>query len=193
LAVDATSSMGGIYLDFNGADIWFASVQKCFGLPAGLGILVCSPAAVKRIKEQNEKDHYNSLMFMHEMMEKWQTPFTPNVLGIYLLKKVLKAREGIEITNKIICNRQEDWIKFFKGSDRLRMLIQNPEVHSRTVLAVSGDPQHIEKVKSNAKKKGLLLGEGYGTLKKDTFRIANFPAIKKKEIKELMKFLISYC
>lgn len=40
IAVDATSSMAGIKLDFELADIWFASVQKCFGLPAGLGILI---------------------------------------------------------------------------------------------------------------------------------------------------------
>src|SRR5690606_7491051 len=34
LAIDATSSLAGITLDFSVAGIWFASVQKCFGLPA---------------------------------------------------------------------------------------------------------------------------------------------------------------
>src|SRR6185437_6177940 len=36
IAIDATSSMGGIEIDFTVADIWLASVQKCFGMPAGL-------------------------------------------------------------------------------------------------------------------------------------------------------------
>src|SRR5688572_19834938 len=33
IAIDATSSMAGVILDFKSADIWFTSVQKCFGLP----------------------------------------------------------------------------------------------------------------------------------------------------------------
>ena len=90
IAVDATSSMAGIKLDFNAADIWFASVQKCFGLPAGLGLLVCSPRAIQLTNKVAERSHYNSITFMSEMMAKWQTPFTPNVLGIYLLMRVLE-------------------------------------------------------------------------------------------------------
>ena len=34
IAVDATSSMAGVILDWENADIWFSSVQKCFGLSA---------------------------------------------------------------------------------------------------------------------------------------------------------------
>jgi phosphoserine aminotransferase len=50
----------------------------------------------------------------------------------------------------------------------------------------------LAEVKQQAKKKGFLLGEGYGPLKNTTFRIANFPALKKNEIKQLQKFLSSY-
>ncbi|MEY4929910.1 MAG: hypothetical protein RI909_634, partial [Bacteroidota bacterium] len=72
IAVDATSSMAGTNLHFAHGDIWFASVQKCFGLPAGLAVMVCSPKAIARMKEINERLHYNSLPFMNEMMDKWQ-------------------------------------------------------------------------------------------------------------------------
>jgi phosphoserine aminotransferase len=64
IAVDATSSMGGVAIDFMSADIWLASVQKCFGLPAGLGLLICSPGAIQRSTALGEKNHYNSLTFM---------------------------------------------------------------------------------------------------------------------------------
>jgi phosphoserine aminotransferase len=47
IAVDATSSMAGVELDWQSADIWFASVQKCFGLPAGMAVMVCSPRALQ--------------------------------------------------------------------------------------------------------------------------------------------------
>ncbi|MEY4929685.1 MAG: hypothetical protein RI909_409, partial [Bacteroidota bacterium] len=65
-------------------------------------------------------------------------------------------------------------------------------VRSHTVITVTGKPALLAEVKQQAKKKGFLLGEGYGPLKNTTFRIANFPALKKNEIKQLQKFLSSY-
>lgn len=192
IAIDATSSMAGIYLDFQAADIWFASVQKCFGLPAGLGLMICSPAAVQRVRKKGEKSHYNSLTFMLEMMEKWQTPFTPNVLDIYLLLRVLENSKPAEEVHSKIEARYHLWIDFFEEKQSLRHLITNRAAHSFTVIAVTASEPLISSIKSHAKKKGFLLGEGYGDLKTTTFRIANFPAIKKREIKSLKEFLSIY-
>lgn len=192
IAVDATSSMAGIYLDFRAADIWFASVQKCFGLPAGLGLMICSPAAVERTRKKGEKSHYNSLTFMLEMMEKWQTPFTPNVLNIYLLGRVLEASKSIEEVHSKIESRYRLWIDFFSEKQSMQHLITNRAAHSFTVIPVTARETLISSIKSHARKKGFLLGEGYGDLKPTTFRIANFPAIKKNEINSLKEFLSTY-
>jgi phosphoserine aminotransferase len=192
IAVDATSSMGGIALDFKAADIWFASVQKCFGLPAGLGLMVCSPEAVKQVKKINEKDHYNSLTFMTEMMDKWQTPFTPNVLNIYLLMRVLEDSKPIAAVNKKIVNRYDQWMEFMDSAEHMKHLIKNEAVHSLTVIPVTASAEFVTRIKKEAKQEGFLLGEGYGDLKNNTFRIANFPAIKKSEIEKLRKFLYSF-
>jgi phosphoserine aminotransferase len=189
IAVDATSSMAGINLDFKSADIWFASVQKCFGLPAGLGIMICSPQAVKQARVINENNHYNSLSFMLDMIEKWQTPFTPNVLNIYLLMRVMEKAKHITEVEKLIRTRYERWENFFTPIKNINHLIHNSAVRSITVLPITAEESLINNIKSLAKRKGLLLGEGYGDLKKNTFRIANFPALKKKEIDILMKFL----
>lgn len=189
IAVDATSSMAGIVLDFKSADIWFASVQKCFGLPAGLGIMICSPAALLRAKKINNSQYYNSIMFMNAMMEKWQTPFTPNVLGIYLLMRVLEKSKPIREVHKVTVNRFKEWTAFLQNTNNLKHLIKNKEVHSYTVLPIEGDPSSISKIKKNGKKQGFLLGEGYGDLRATTFRIANFPAIKNVEITKLKRFL----
>lgn len=192
LAIDATSSMAGIDLDFKSADIWLASVQKCFGLPAGLGLMVCSPQTLERVKAINEKIHYNSLTFMTEMMDKWQTPFTPNVLGIYLLMRVLENMEAIKTTHDLIEERYNKWINFLKNRKNIRHFVQEEAVQSYTVIPVTADEQTIAAIKKSAKKEGILLGEGYGNYKPVTFRIANFPALKEKEIKTLMKFLEKY-
>ncbi len=192
IAVDATSSMAGVRLQFKEADVWFASVQKCFGLPAGLGIMLVSPKGMEVIRSVHETQHYNSLTLMADMMAKWQTPCTPNVLGIYLLMRTLQDRQPIAEIDKKIKVRAEEWQAFFRNSKVLKYLVSNPAVRSRTIVAVQSDSVLLEKIKKNAPKHGFLLGEGYGALKKDTFRIANFPALKKKEIAGLMKFLTPY-
>jgi phosphoserine aminotransferase len=191
IAIDATSSMAGVFLDFKAADIWFASVQKCFGLPAGLGIMVCSPAAIAQAKTIKNNRYYNSVVFMDAMMEKWQTPFTPNVLAIYLLMRVLEKSKPIKEVHKITVGRFKEWNSFLQKIKTLKHLVKNKSVHSYTVVPIEGDPSSIAKIKKIGKKKGFLLGEGYGDLKATTFRIANFPAIKNSEINNLKRFFSS--
>lgn len=192
IAVDATSSMAGIKLDFASADIWYASVQKCFGLPAGLGLMICSPRALERARSIGEKNHYNSLTFLISMMEKWQTSYTPNVLAIYLLMRVLEDSDPIRLVGKKTIQRYKEWIDFLKSRKRIAHFVENEAVHSYTVVPVRGDEKTLTNIKKNAKKEGLLLGEGYGDFKPLTFRIANFPALKDKEIRQLKTFLASY-
>ncbi len=188
IAVDVTSSLAGIKLDFAAADIWLGSVQKCFGLPAGLGIMICSPVAIKRARTINNTRFYNNVVLMSDMAEKWQTSYTPNVLGIYLLMRVMEKVKPIGTIHKLIEKRYEDWMKIFTRSG-LHHLIKNKTVHSFTVLPVEADKKTIEKIKKSAKAKGFLLGDGYSDLKSTTLRIANFPALKDSEVKGLMKFL----
>jgi phosphoserine aminotransferase len=147
-----------------------------------------------RVKENNETDHYNSLTLINSMMDKWQTSCTPNVLGIYLLMRVLKDSDNIKVIEDKLINRYHAWSKFIKGNKMLDQLVSNAGVRSYTVVAMKmkegqGD---IADLKKKAKHAGFLLGEGYGDLKKDTFRIANFPAIRRKEIQKLMRFLLRH-
>ena len=187
IAVDATSSMAGLRLPWDKADYWYASVQKCFGLPAGLGIAVLSPGAVNRAEELAEKKHYNSLLKILENEEKHQTHHTPNVLGIYLLYRTQDFSKPIHKVEEKLLNRQRYWTDFLSSFKSFDLLVQNPEVRSPTVLAVKA--KKPEKVKELAKDAGFTLGNGYGPWKDSCFRIANFPAIKRREIEQLSSFL----
>ncbi|HMP99298.1 MAG TPA: aminotransferase class V-fold PLP-dependent enzyme [Cyclobacteriaceae bacterium] len=192
IAVDATSSMAGFKLDFKSADIWFASVQKCFGLPAGMGIMVCSKNALARAKSIGEQNHYNSLSLMIDKMQHWQTTYTPNVMNIYLLMRVMEAYPGIEKVHQQILERYHSWISFFTDAKQFKLLIQNDALRSRTVICLSSSEKNIKAIKHAAAKAGFLLGDGYGKLKSTTIRIANFPALKDKEIARLKKVMASY-
>ena len=200
IAVDAVSSMAGVVFDWSLADVWFASVQKCFGLPAGLAVLIYSPAALDRARQIGENAHYNSFLFMHENFAKFQTPYTPNGLGIYLLMRVLQQVSSIAEVSTITKKRAADWYSFFEQEpvrssnalSRFSLLVGDPALRSDTVIAVQGEEAAIRAIKTAAQQAGITLGNGYGQWKDSTFRIANFPAINNEEIETLKQFLLSY-
>ena len=192
IAVDTTSSMGGIALDFSLADVWYASVQKCFGLPAGLGILLLSGKAKEKVARKGEKGRYNSLSFMLENAASYQTHYTPNVLGIYLLFRVLQDMDPIAQVDTRLRKRMETLEQIISQSAVFQLLVDNPATRSTTVAAISGEEQAIADLKKDAEKEGMQLVGGYGPLKASSFRIANFPAIPDSEFLRLVDFLKRY-
>lgn len=188
IAVDATSCMAGVKLVIPHADVWFASVQKCFGLPSGLGIMVCSPAAIARAKMLNHRAYYNSMVRLHEKMQATQTNNTPNMLGIYLLGKVMEASSGIAEVEKQTIQKAGILRHYFKHHPAFKLLIEEDALASNTVIAVLGEEAEIQQLKIEAKNHGFLLGNGYGDWAKNTFRIANFPAHTQADIKDLISF-----
>lgn len=187
IAVDVTSSLGGIYLDFSKADIWYGSCQKCLGLPSGLGVLILSPRAVAKAYATNERLHYNSLASILDNAQKNQTAYTPNVLSIYLLLRTQQVSKGIMEIEKKLLTRKAEYENTLKKLPEFAFLIQNPALRSTTVLTVAH--KRPDEVKKHAQKADLILGNGYGSWKESTFRIANFPAIKTREVERLTKFL----
>lgn len=187
IAVDATSSLGGIALDFSNADVWYASVQKCLGLPAGLAMMILSPKAISRAFEINENKHYNSLVNIIENTRKNQTHHTPNALGIYLLNRTQQISKGIAYINDKTNVKADYYNEVIHPHQHLDFLVENEAVRSRTVLAVKHeDPSAFLE---DASLYGIVLGAGYGAWKNSTFRIANFPAIKVKELQKLVGYL----
>ncbi len=190
IAVDATSSMAGVDLAWGNADVWFASVQKCFGLPAGLGLLICSPKAMEKAYQVNDKKYYNSLVFLAENMQNFQTNYTPNVLNIYLLNRILAQIENIKIIDERTQKNAKNWYTFLENHG-FELLIKNPNIRSATVVTVSDEETFIKNIKEKALQANIILGSGYGSWKNNTFRIANFPAITDQEIDVLRVFLQS--
>lgn len=190
IAVDVTSSFGGIKLEYELADIWYGSVQKCLGLPAGMGFMILSPFAIQKAEQIGENKHYNSLVRILENAAKDQTSYTPNVLDIYLLNRTQKASRGIEYIHEKLTSRHKAYAELFAKTEDVGFLIENQAVRSATVLALkTASPG---KIRSKAAERGIILGNGYGPWKGSTFRIANFPAIKSKEVEKLLSFFAKY-
>ncbi|SDX61321.1 aminotransferase class V-fold PLP-dependent enzyme [Hymenobacter psychrophilus] len=188
LAVDATSSMAGVQIKFIKGDIWYSSVQKCFGLPAGLAVMVLSPRAIERMRQLKERSHYNSLTEQYDKMLNFQTTHTPNVLGIYLLNRSIHDNPPIKVTHQHVVERATKLYDYFDQATQLRPLVTNPETRSSTVVGLTAAPALIEEVKRRALENGLFIGSGYGERKATGLRIANFPAIPDAAFEQLVQF-----
>ncbi len=189
LMVDATSSMGGVAHRYDLADVWFASSQKCFGLPSGLGVLVVSPAAKNKARAINERNHYNSFLNILENAEKFQTHYTPNILNIFLLNRVMHQVDDIAAVHRRLTDRATDFYRFIEEQTAFLPLVGNPLTRSETVFAIKTGQEVLPALKARAAAYNIMLGNGYGEWKDSTFRIANFPALTDDDFEKLKAVL----
>lgn len=192
IAYDATSSMAGYNLKWEYGDIWFASVQKCFGLPPGLAVMVVSPKAVERANTINDLQHYNSFNYILANARKNQTHHTPNISNIFLLNSTLRQRDGVENIYNDLVKRKHDFLDKIQNFPPIQNYISLPDLQSDTVFCLQADESLLMDLKNAAAENNILLGNGYGKLKNTTFRIANFPALLQSDFDHLLIFLRSF-
>jgi len=194
IVVDAVSSLPYPSFDFNKIDSIFFSVQKGFGLPAGLGVWIvnerCLAKAEKISKAGGPIGTYHSLPTLLANEKKNQTPETPNVLGIYLLSKVIQDfnRRGIQIIRKETEYKAAILYQAFEVHGLAKPFVQDKAHRSQTVIvAECGD--NTQKIAEHLAKVGLHAGEGYGEKKKSQLRFANFPTHSKEQFELLVDTL----
>ncbi len=189
LVVDATSSLGAMAMDWHLADLWFCSVQKCLGLPAGLGILVAGPRAIALADHLREPalPHgpcpQESLSEMAVRMKDAQTFETPNVLAIALLARQMESW-NLEAVERLAREKAEILSGASPGSGPY---IEDAAWRSLTIQNLCFDDP--ERVRQKAEEAGFLLGKGYGRLADRCLRIANFPATTAEQYRELVRVL----
>jgi phosphoserine aminotransferase len=196
LVVDAVSSLPYPDFDYSKLDSVFFSVQKGFGLPAGLGVWMvndrCLAKAEQLIAKGRTIGSYHNLPTLHSHALKNQTPETPNVLGIYLLGKVVAdmLRHGVHKIRKDTEYKSFLLYNTLKKHSRLKAFIKDERFQSRTVMVVdSGDL--TEKITKDLLEKGMQAGDGYGSAKKHQLRFANFPTHAKEHFELLVDTLES--
>jgi phosphoserine aminotransferase len=192
IAVDIVSSVPYVSLDYKLLDIVFFSVQKGFGLPAGLGVMIVSPRAIKKAETLVQKKisigSYHSFPTMLHYAKKQQTHETPPLLLIYLLGKVIRdmQKKGIDAIRRETEQKSKLLYDFLDQQARISAYIQEKQWRSQTIIVVN-----IAKTKKDIKKllakKGFIVGSGYGENKKTHIRIANFPTHTLRDMRSLIK------
>lgn len=186
LAVDAVSSLPYPSFDLANIDTIFFSVQKGFGLPAGLGVWMVNEACISKAESLTTRKiptgSYHNIATLLAHAKKHQTPETPNVLGIYLLGKVVAdfLRRGIGNIRSETDYKAAVLYQALEKHPHLSPFVEDKAFRSRTVI-VANCREHTEKLHAFLAKKGLYAGDGYGSAKKTQLRFANFPAHSKEQ------------
>lgn len=199
LAVDVVSSAP--YIDFavEDVDCLFFSVQKGFGLPAGLGIMVVNERCLKKAEAKQEKGmslgSYHSIPNLIANSVKYQTPETPNVLAIYLLAQVLEDMnsKGIEQIKKETNYKAAVLYQALEACTYLKPFVSEKSCRSKTtIVAELEDERESEKLHQYLKEKKMIVSTGYGDFKHKHIRIANFPTHSREQIEMLADALTAY-
>ena len=191
MIVDAVSSLPFPAFDYTKLDSVFFSVQKGFGLPAGLGVWMVNDRCISIAEVlQSNGSHigtYHSLPTLKSFAIKNQTPETPNVLAIYLLGMVVKdmLRRGIETIRRETDYKAALLYHALEKHSDLSPFVKDPQDRSRTVIVAETGGLTGE-ITQKLLDKGMHPGDGYGSGKKTQLRFANFPTHSKEQFELLV-------
>lgn len=191
VAVDAVSVLPHSDIDYPKVDSVFFSVQKGFGLPAGLGVWIMSPRSVEKSRRLKAKGQsvgsYHSIPSLLDKGVKNQTPETPNVLNIYLLAKVCgdMLKKGIKRIRQETEYKASLLYHTIDTHPTLKPFVKDPQVRSKTVV-VAETQIDARLIIEELAKSNMILGSGYGSYKANHIRIANFPTHSKEQVEMLV-------
>ncbi len=193
IALDVVSACPSVPINFSNVDTAYFSVQKCFGMPPGLGIWIANERCQEKAKQKAKGisiGSYRTLPNLKKFGSKHQTPETPNTLFIYLLGKIVK--DMLDVGLKKLRNDTT-----YKAAILNQMVIDHPKLshfveskehRSKTTIVAKTD--NASEIIDEISKKGLILGGGYGPHKEDHIRIANFPTHSKETVEMLCDLLM---
>ena len=188
--IDAVSSFGGVKIDVDGLgiDVLVTSSQKCLGLPPGLSLATVSPKAEKRAQSvKNRGFYFDLLQLLSFIREKnYQYPSTMSISHLFALDAQMDriAKEGFEARfarHERMAKRVQDWA-------RKHFAMYPVDGYCSTTVSCIKNTRGISVADLNKElgKRGLMLSNGYGKLKEQTFRIAHMGDLSMKDIEELL-------
>jgi phosphoserine aminotransferase len=191
-AIDAVSSVPYTELDYNFIDCAFFSVQKGFGMPSGLGIIIINKDCIEKTKYLQSKNintgSYHNFINLSRNAEHYQTAMTPNMLAIYLCGKVAHYLNKIG-TGKIRMETEQKaqlLYDFFEKNKFVYPAVKKHSDRSQTTLVMNVN-KNPEVLLNKLNEKGFVLSNGYKDYKDSQIRIGNFPMHTIEDVKNLIK------
>lgn len=194
IAVDGVSAFPALELDISQVDSAYFSVQKCFGLPAGLGVWIVNNRCLEKAQAKLEAGHsigaYQALPNLLKNAQKHQPTYTANVLNIYLLARVTAdmIEKGIDVIRRETNYKGLLLQHMVASHPQLSHFVADEKLRSKTVI-VANTEGPSEKWIDLLSTKGFVVGNGYGKFKGKQIRIASFPTHSKEQIELLVDII----
>ncbi|MBM3272557.1 aminotransferase class V-fold PLP-dependent enzyme [Candidatus Kaiserbacteria bacterium] len=193
IALDVVSS-APVYSDsFADVDMLFFSSQKGFGLPAGLGVALVSPAAIEKSSAVAQAGVYTggfhafAHLAQHAVHDR--TPETPNVLGIYLLGRVARDLLSVGIETLRTDTARKAQLIYDTLERSVATELEHDAAYRSLTTIVAATPSGSAPIIERLKNEGFLIHTGYGERKDSHIRIANFAAHTMGDVERLCALL----
>jgi aspartate aminotransferase-like enzyme len=188
--VDAVSAAGGVEIraDEWGVDVCLTSSQKALALPPGLALCSVSDRAMARAESVPNRGWYFDFLQYEKYAAKNHTPATPAISLMQALDAQLDAITGEGWGTRFARHRRlmqqvHAWLQM-NGFD----FFAEAGYRSPTVTAARNTRGvDVGALNAHLRQRGMLISDGYGELKGQTFRIAHMGDVTEEEILDLLK------
>jgi aspartate aminotransferase-like enzyme len=189
--VDAVSSAGAADIDFDalGFDGILAGVQKALACPPGFAVMATSLRAIERARHVEHRGFYFDFVRHYDAFQKRQGITTPSLAHMYaldlqldrILAETMPARE---LRHRRMAKRTQDWAR-----ERFALFAE-PGCESITLTTIRNTRSiDVAALNRSLAERGVVISNGYGRLKNETFRIAHMGEIRDAEIEELLSWI----
>ena len=195
LLADAVSAAAGIEIraDEWGVDVCLTSSQKALALPPGLALCSVSDRAMARAESVPHRGWYFDFLGYEKYAAKNHTPATPAISLMQALDAQLDAiaAEGWGARfarHQRLMGQVHTWVEA-RGFD----YFAEAGYRSPTVTAVRNTRGvDVSALNAYLRQRGMLISDGYGRLKGDTFRIAHMGDVTEEEISNLLEVMSEF-
>ncbi|MFN8581679.1 MAG: alanine--glyoxylate aminotransferase family protein [Gemmatimonadaceae bacterium] len=179
--VDTVSSMAGAPVECDAWELDYVCTgsQKAFAVPPGLAFCTANERVFERARASGRRGLYFDILELDDYYKKNQTPNTPAVSLLYALDVQLQhmQAEGNQARwarHMAMAKRTYAWVAE-RQAEGLPISIYAPEGYrSPCVSCITMPPGKLgSAVTAEMKKRGFVIGSGYGKLKDDMVRIGH--------------------
>ncbi len=189
--IDAVTSMFAMDLKFRDVqpDSVVFGTQKALALPPGLAFVVVSPELMKKSEKMENKGFYTDYVKLKEKNDENYALTTPPVslmYGVdYQLDKMLK--EGMA-TRYRRHHEMADMVRRW-ADEKMQGVFPEEGYRSDTIGVIKRGDLDFDRFHSIIKSKGMEISNGYGDIKKSTFRIGHMGDLTKDDIAQLLSVM----
>jgi len=183
--VDAISALGGEELEMGEGNIDYciANTNKCLGGLPVLGMVCFKKSSLEKSKDVKPRSYYLDLFRYIKYAEKNQTPFTPQIPLIYMLREALNGliEEGIE--NRIKRFAYNGGLLKQKLKEiGLKFQLKEEEMSNLMVNVLIPENIAYDKLHQKLKEKGYIIYPGKGPLEGKIIHFANIGTLNEKDV-----------